>query len=59
MSIQVFSDGCSPCLSNWMNENQVYVHLFVYIATIIISPYVTQKIVIPVECPPFSCQAKC
>ena len=50
MFIQEFSDRWSTYLSNWMNENQVYFHVFVYIATVIISPYVTQEIVIPVEC---------
>ena len=35
MFIQIFSDRSSVYLNNRMNENQVYFHLFVYIATTI------------------------
>ena len=54
MFTKVFSDMCMTYSSIWMNENQVYLHLFVYIATIIVTPHMTRKIrnVMPVECSP-------
>ena len=52
VNIACVYSSISTYSSNWMNENQVYLHLIFYIATIIVSLYVTQDFtnVLPVEC---------
>ena len=42
---QAFSDKCSTYSNNWVNENQVYLHLFVHVATIVTSPHMTHNII--------------
>ena len=44
MFIQVFSDMSCTYSFNWKNKNQIYSHMFFYIATTIGNAYMTQKI---------------
>ena len=43
MFMQAFIAGYSTYSGNWMNENQIYFHVFVYIEAIITSPSMATK----------------